>query len=166
MTDRGLVAGVVLVAVGLFIILSRTVGFSGPGPILLLIGSIFLILSAARRWRGPIAPGAILIGLGAGLALQDRFESWMPRWGSILLGLGAGFLLTAGVEAATGRLRRRGPIVPGVILVAIALIAAASERWNLAGFFRSLQALWPWALVAAGVLLVVRALRERRTQGD
>jgi hypothetical protein len=162
MSDRGFFAGVVLLAVGLYIILSRSLGLTGAGPILLLIGAIFLILSAARRWRGPIAPGAVLIGLGAGLMLQNRFESWMPRWGTILLGLGAGFLLAAALEAATGRLRRRGPIVPGLILVSIALIAAASEHWNLGGFFLWFHTLWPWALVVAGVLLVWQALKGRR----
>lgn len=163
MSDRGLVAGVVLVIVGLYIILSRTVGFGGPGPILLMIGAILLILSAARRWRGPIAPGAILVGLGAGFLLQGPFGDWMPRWATILLGLGAGFLLAAALEAAAGRLRRPGPIVPGVILVAVALVAAASQWLDLTRLFVWLDTVWPWLLVLAGVLLVGRALRGRST---
>jgi hypothetical protein len=163
MNDRGLIAGVVLVTVGLYIILSRTVGVNGAGPILLLIGTIFLILSALRRWRGPIAPGAILLGLGAGFLLQGPLDSWMPRWATIVLGLGAGFLLAAALEAAAGRLRRPGPIVPGVILVAIALVASAGERLELSRLFLWLDMLWPWALVAGGVLLVVTALRRRVT---
>ncbi len=163
MNDRSLVAGIVLVAVGLYIVLSRSLGFGGAGPLLLLIGAIFLTLSAARRWRGPIAPGAILMGLGAGILLQVPLEAWVPRWATIVLGLGAGFLLAAVLEAAAGRLRRPGPIVPGVILVVIALVAAAGERLSLDRFFRHLELWWPWALVAVGVVLLVRAFRGRHT---
>ncbi|HKD10836.1 MAG TPA: hypothetical protein VKE50_02130 [Thermoanaerobaculia bacterium] len=163
MRDRGLVAGIVLAAVGVYIILSRSVGFGGAGPLLILIGTVFLALSAARHWRGPIAPGAILMGLGAGLLLQGSWESWMPRWATIVLGLGAGFLLAAALEAAAGRLRRPGPIAPGVILVVIAIVAAANQRLNLDPFFRHLDFLWPWALVALGLILVFRALKGRQT---
>jgi hypothetical protein len=163
MKDRGLVAGIVLVLVGLYIVLSRTVGFGGPGPILFLLGVIFLTLSALRRWRGPILPGAVLLGLGSGFLLQRALGGWMPGWATILLGLGAGFLLAAALEAAAGRLRHPGPIVPGAILVATALVAALSQRAELTHFLFWLDTLWPWALVIGGVLLVITALRGRRT---
>jgi len=163
MSDRGLVAGVVLVLIGLYILLSRRVGFSGPGPILLLIGSGFLILSALRRWRGPIAPGAILVGLGAGFLFQGPLETLLPRWATLVLGLGAGFLLAAALEAAAGRLRGPGPIVPGTILVATAIVAAVAERFDLSRLVSWIGVVWPWALVAAGAVLVVTALSRRKT---
>jgi hypothetical protein len=163
MNDRGLVAGVVLLLIGLYILLSRRVGFSGPGPILVLIGSGFLILSALRRWRGPIAPGAILVGLGAGFLFQGPFDSFLPRWATLVLGLGAGFLLAAALEAAAGRLRAPGPIVPGAILVVTALLAALVERFDLSRLFRWVGVVWPWALVLAGAALVIAALRARKT---
>jgi hypothetical protein len=163
LSDRGLVAGVVLLLIGLYILLSRRVGFSGPGPILLLIGSGFLILSALRRWRGPIAPGAILVGLGAGFLFQGPMESLLPRWATLVLGLGAGFLLAAALEKAAGRLRAPGPIVPGTILVGTALLAAVVERFDLTRLFRWIGVVWPWALVLAGVALVVLALARRKT---
>lgn len=163
MTDRGLGAGLVLLLVGLYIVLARTVGFGGPGPVLLLIGSILVLLSAARRWRGPIAPGAVLVGLGAGLILQTPFDAWMPHWATVLLGLGAGFLLAAALEEAAGRTRATWPIVPGITLVVIALVAAASQRLDLARAFQRLDAVWPWTLVVAGLLLVARALWRNKT---
>lgn len=50
MSDRrSLTLGVVLLMLGVFFLLRHTVGFSGPGPILLLIGGIFLTLSALGR---------------------------------------------------------------------------------------------------------------------
>src|SRR5262249_46147131 len=163
MSDRGLVAGVVLVLIGLYILLSRRVGFSGPGPILLLIGFGFLILSALRRWRGPIAPGAILVGLGSGFLFQGLLENFLPRWATLVLGLGVGFLLAAALEAAAGRLRAPGPIVPGSILVATALLAGVAERFDLSRLVRWIGAVWPWALVAAGAALVIAALKGHRT---
>jgi hypothetical protein len=163
MSDRGLVAGVVLFLIGLYILLSRRVGFSGPGPILFLIGSGFLILSALRRWRGPILPGAILVGLGAAFLFQRPMEALLPWWATVVLGLGVGYLLAAALEAAAGRLRAPGPIVPGTILVATALLAAVVERFDLSRLFRWIGVVWPWALVLAGIALVTLALARRKT---
>src|SRR5262249_15899487 len=94
---RGLPLGVVLVLVGLFLFLQNIVSWHGPGPILILIGTALLTSSALRRFRGPLLPGAILLGLGAGFLLQVKLETWFPHWATILLGLAAGGLVRAPV---------------------------------------------------------------------
>lgn len=162
---RSLTAGIVLLLIGGFFLLSRTFDFSGPGVILCLIGTIFLVLSAVRGFRGPLLPGGVLLGLGAGFLLRTPLEWLLPRWATLVLGLGAGFLLVALLDrAARHGGRRPPPLVPGVILVAVALFAALAQHTPILDVLGQVENLWPWALVAAGVLLVGQALvRRRRT---
>ena len=159
---RGLVVGVVLLLLGAFFVLSRTFRFSGPGPILILIGSVFLALSALRRSRGPLLPGAVLVGLGAGFLLREPLEPWFPHWATILLGLGAGFLLVAALDRAAGRERRPSPLFPGVALILVAIFGAFTRAEAVREAIASVQHLWPWALVLAGALLVGQALLRKR----
>ncbi len=159
---RGLTLGIVLALIGGFFLLRRSVAFSGPGPTLLLLGAIFFAISALRSFRGPLLPGGVLLGLGGGFLLQSALETWVPRWATLLAGLGAGFLLVAALDRAAGY-ERRGPwLAPAVVLLGIAAGAAVARQVNLADFFERLVFLWPWLLVAAGVWLVVTALRRRR----
>ena len=160
---RGLIVGVVLLLLGGFFLLSRTFRFSGPGPILLLIGAIFLALAALRHARGPILPGAVLVGLGSGFLLREPLQAILPHWATIVLGLGAGFLLVAALDRAAGRDRRPSPLVPGIALVLVAIVGALTRQEALREAFGRLRDLWPWALVLAGVALVGQAvLRKRR----
>jgi hypothetical protein len=157
-----LTLGVVLSLIGAFFLLRRSVAFSGPGPTLLLLGAIFLAISALRAFRGPMLPGGVLLGLGGGFLLQGALEPWLPRWATLLLGLGAGFLLIAALDRAAGH-DRRGPwLAPALILLGTAAGAAIARRVNLTDFFERIAFLWPWLLVAVGVGLVVSALRRRQ----
>jgi hypothetical protein len=164
-TDRrSLPLGIVLLCLGLFFILSRTFRLSGPGAVLVLIGTIFVALSAARGFRGPLLPGGILLGLGSAFLLQARLEPLFPRWAAILLGLGAGFLLVAAIDRASGRERRPSPLLPGVVLVALAGIGAISQRTPIFEVLAGVRDLWPWALVLVGALLVGQSIvRGRKT---
>jgi hypothetical protein len=160
---RGLTVGIVLLLLGGFFLLSRTFHFSGPGVILILIGTIFLVLSALRGMRGPLLPGGVLLGLGAGFLLRTPLEQLFPRWATIVLGLGAGFLLVALIDRVAGRGGRRpSPLVPGVILVAVALFGALLQNTPLRDVLERVQDFWPWALVAVGVLLVAQAVVRKR----
>ncbi len=159
---RGANLGVALVALGLYFILARSFHFRGPGPILLLIGTILLAASALREFRGPLMPAGVLLGLGAGFLLRNPLERWMPGWATLLLGLGSGLLLAAGLERISGRNLRPAPLVPGIVLVAIALFTALAETLRIPDLlYDAAWRLWPFALVAAGVILVVRAMRGR-----
>ena len=160
--QRALAIGLVLLILGLFFVLSRTFGFSGPGVTLLLIGAIFLALSASRRFRGPLLPGGVLLGLGAGFLLREPLARLLPQWATLLLGLGAGFLLVAVLDRAAGRDRRPSPLFPGLVLVAIAVLAAIVRLTPLADVVADVRHLWPWALAAVGVLLVGQALLRGR----
>jgi hypothetical protein len=159
---RSLNLGVALVALGIYFALARHLHFRGPGPILLLLGTIFLVVSVLRDFRGPVVPAGVLLGLGAGFLLRDPLERWMPPWATLVLGVGAGLLLAAGLNRAAGRERRPTPLVPGLVLVAVALVTAASASLRLPeSLFEAVWRLWPFALVAAGGILVLQALRRR-----
>jgi hypothetical protein len=156
---RSLTAGLVLLVLGGFFLLSRS------GVILSLIGTIFLVLSAVRGFRGPLLPAGVLLGLGAGFLLRGPLAALLPPWATLVLGLGAGFLLVALLDRVAGHAGRRpSPLVPGVILVAVAFFGALAQHTPVLDVLRRIESLWPWALVAAGALLVVQAmLRSRKT---
>ena len=163
---RGLNLGVALVALGVYFLLARQLAFRGPGPILLLIGTILLTLSALRQWRGPTVAAGVLLGLGAAFLLRVPLERWMPHWATMLLGIGSGLLLAAGLERAGGRATRPGPLAPGIVLVAIALFAVLAENLRMpVELVDTLWRLWPWVIVAAGATLVIRALAARKSGG-
>ena len=159
---RGLAVGVVLLLLGTFFVLSRTFGFSGPGPILVVIGAIFLALSALRRARGPLLPGGVLLGLGSGFLAREPLEPIFPHWATLLLGLGAGFLLIAALDRAAGRDRRPSPLVPGVVLLLVALVGALTRQEAVREALAGVRHLWPWALVLAGAALVGKAMLRTR----
>ena len=159
---RGLNLGVAMVALGIYFILYRSLHFRGPGPILLLIGAILLAFSALREFRGPIVPAGVLLGLGAGFLLRDPLERWMPHWAVLLLGIGSGLLLAGGLGRMSGQDRRGAPIVPGVVLVSIALVTALSQNLVIPeSFYEAAWRLWPFALVVAGLILILRAGKTR-----
>jgi hypothetical protein len=159
---RDATAGIVLILLGLFFLLRHRLPLSGPGPILLIIGAAFFLVSAMRAFRGPLLPAGVCLGLGAGFLLRDPLERWMPAWGALLAGLGAGFLLVAAIDARMGRRGRRpAPLVPGVVLLAIAAGSAVGRLVDVSAIARSLAVAWPWLLVALGALLVIMSLRAR-----
>ncbi len=162
---RDVTAGVVLILLGAYFLLRHRLSISGPGPILIIIGAAFFLISAMRAFRGPLLPAGVCLGLGAGFLLRAPLEGWMPAWGALLLGLGGGFLLVAAIDASRGRSGRRpAPLVPGVVLLAIAAGSAVGRRLDLSGIAQSLAAAWPWLLVALGVLLVITSLRGRASR--
>ncbi len=155
--------GVLLVAIGTAALLSRYHLFAGPGAVVFALGIVFLAVSAAAGFSGPLLPGGILTGLGAALLLQHRLERHLPFWGIVVSGLGAGFLFVAAVDRAKGRERRPSPIVPGMILAGFGVLAWL-ERTPAFSWMRQVDVgeLWPWAVVAVGLVLAGRALLARR----
>jgi predicted Kef-type K+ transport protein len=159
---RGLTFGIVLVAIGGWFLLRRSLDLSGPGPILLLVGVILFAVSAANRFEGPLLAGCVLLGLGAGFLLEHRLSPWLSRGGVILLGLGCGFLMVVAVDAAVKRRRGPGALVAGLILTGLALSSALFRWLDLSAFRENFDRAWPWLLVAAGIVLVATSLKKRR----
>ncbi len=152
--------GVALVAFGVYALLQRSFHVHGPAPILLVIGAALFAVAAMRRFQGPLVPAGVLLGLGTAFLVRDAIEPWMPGWATILLGIGAGLLLAGALDR---REARRTPSMAGAALVAIALCAALAVNLHISiGLWDRLWQLWPFALVAAGALLVLQAFAGRR----
>jgi hypothetical protein len=160
MDRRGIGLGIALVGVGLYAFGARAWGWRGAGPTLLLLGAIFFAISAARRFRGPLLPAGVLLGLGVGFLLRDAVEPSWPRWAAILLGLGGGFLLVAAIDRALGRKREPPPLWPGLALCAVGGAAAATRAVSMRNLFGVLEPLWPFALIAAGLFVLATAKKR------
>ena len=160
---RGLNLGVALVVLGVYLVLKRSLHFHGPGPILLLIGAGLLTVSAFRDFRGPLVAAGVLLGLGTGFLLRDPLEPWVPGWATLLFGIGAGLVLASSFDRSAGRERRPTALVPGVILIGIAAVTAASANLRIPeNLYDLVWRYWPMALIAAGALIVVQAFRGNR----
>jgi hypothetical protein len=68
------------------------------------------------------------------------------------------------VDAAKSRARRPSPLLPGVVLGALAILSALRRSPALRWISDvDLHDFWPWAAVAVGLFLVARAFfRDRR----
>ena len=159
--QKGLRFGLVLILVGAFLLLRRFVDLSSPGPIVLLVGGILFVLSALRRFRGPLLPACVLLGLGAAIMLRGPLSEWFPEPATMMLGLGCGFLAVAALDVFANHVRGPGPRIAGAVLVGVAILAALARRFDLAAVLAQIEPYWPWLLVAVGAVLIATSLRKK-----
>ena len=167
--DRGaIVAGVVIIGIGVFFLLGQVVPNIGRW-IPLLIGLLFLAAFIARREYGFLIPGCIISGVGVGVLLSESVDE---QWSGavVLLSVAGGFIaiwLVSVLLRAGDREWPRGasrdaaralwwPLIPGGILALVAVIVLAEE-----GFDSDLLRWWPVLLIAAGVVILLSALSRR-----
>jgi hypothetical protein len=173
--ETSLIGGLALVGVGVLFLL-QNLGLLGPLADLIwalaftAAGAAFLgtFASAPARWWALI-PGFALLGIGALVGLQRLAPALAGAWGGALF-LG---MLSLGFWTVylTGR-ARWWALIPGGVLLTLALIAGLAERiggpdvgWVLflgLGVTFGLVAIAPtpggpirWALIPAGVMLAM-----------
>ena len=156
-----LAAGVILVVVGGVLLVTRfALMDTAPAWLLGLGVGMALIAIVSSSYRALVG-GMILLGLGAGMVLGDRGVAGMSSGAWIQLGLGAGFI-GIWVLALILRLNRHWwPLLPGAVLLALG--GARFLRHTAVIPPQAMVAIrtwWPAALVAAGVWVLVRALRK------
>lgn len=150
---RRVTAGAVLIAVGLAFYLLRRVEGLGGEIVLGVLGLAFLVAYLWRRAYPLLVPAGILLGLTAGIYLDDVLAGSIE---GVLLGLGCGFLFIYLVSLVYERRNVWWPLFPGGALVLISL--PVTEEWAERAFEN-----WPLLLVAVGVILVVAGLvRSKR----
>jgi hypothetical protein len=147
--------GLILIGLGAIFLLDRVVPDIGA-YLPLLVGLGFFVAFLATRAYGFLIPAGIVSGVGAGILLQQTYD----QGGIFLLALGGGFV-AIWLIGALFRLREHHwwPLIPGGILLTIGLVDLADESGPLSEL---LDIGWPILLVAVGLLVIVRALAERR----
>lgn len=146
-----LIGGLVLVGLGVVLLLAQyapAVGVYVP----LVVGLALLAVFAVRRSYGALVAGAIVTGVGIGVAIAANASGEIAG-AAVLLSLGGGFVGIWLLSQLFGLAERHWwPLVPGSILLFIGSALA------IGGGAMSLITYWPVVLIAVGVLIVLRAL--------
>jgi hypothetical protein len=147
--------GLILIGLGAIFLLDRLVPDIG-GYVPLIVGLGLFVAFLATRAYGFLIPAGIVSGVGAGILLQQTYD----QGGIFLLALGAGFA-SIWLIGSLFRLRENHwwPLIPGGILATIGLVDLADESGQLADV---LDIGWPVLLVVVGLLVIIRALAQRR----
>lgn len=153
-------AGGIAILLGVLVIVGS---FLPPGsrlvswPLIIVgIGAAFLLFAAGTSAVGLVIPGAIVLGLGCLLYVQTLagwWGSWAFAWALIPGFVGLGLLGFDRMTRASSGVRTTSYILLSVSAVLFLVFAAAIGRHA-----------WAWivlgaGLVAAGVLVVLRALK-------
>jgi hypothetical protein len=149
------VGGAVLITIGVALLLGQLVG-DAEQFVLLGIGLVLLLLFAVSRNPGTLIGGGIVTGLGAGVLVAANTEGEIAG-AAVLFGLGFGFL---GVWLVGTLMRieetKIWPLIPGAILIVVGIVVLAGTEAA-----RTLERLWPVALIGVGVVVLLAALRGR-----
>lgn len=149
------VGGAVLIAIGAGLLLGQLVE-DAEQFILLGIGLALLVLFAVSRNPGALIGGGIVTGLGAGVLVAANTEGDIAG-AAVIFGLGLGFI---GVWLVGQLMRIKEttiwPLIPGAILVVLGFVVLAGSETA-----QAFELLWPVALIAMGVVVLVAAVRGR-----
>lgn len=149
------VGGAVLIAIGAGLLLGQLVE-EAEQFILLGIGLALLVLFAVSRNPGALIGGGIVTGLGVGVLVAANTEGDIAG-AAVMFGLGLGFI---GVWLVGMLMRIKEttiwPLIPGAILVVLGFVVLAGSETA-----QAFELLWPVALIAIGVVVLVAAVRGR-----
>ena len=152
----GIVAGAILILVGLMNLAQFIPGFNIGLFFLPVLGACFLAAGLITRKVGLLIPGGIVMGVGAGALLTMGLlptASEMVSGGAFFFGLAGGFSLITLASLFIGR-RMAWPLIPAAGLTAFGAILFTGET-GLA-LLTSLRFVWPLVLIAIGLYLVLR----------
>jgi len=149
-TERPWIAGVVLIAIGLLLLVVQL--FKPADTDWIVTGGLsvmFLAFYVGTRKYGFVVPAMILAGLAVGLGFEDA--GYGVNGTAVVLGLAAGFIAIYVVSALTGVAAAWWPLVPGGILAVVggsqAIGGTAAEAF--------VTIWWPIALIAVGAFVLV-----------
>jgi hypothetical protein len=147
--NRRVAGGLALVVVGGALQLIQLGVITGDRT-LLVLGVALLAGYAFTSHYGLLVSGAILTGLGAGLAARAWAGSGA---GAVSMGLGLGFMAIPLIEQARGvQNASRWPVMPGSALTAVGVLLTARAM----GLLELLSRWWPMILVAIGAWMLLR----------
>jgi len=155
---RRLVAGSVLILLGLTLFAVQYVEGIGQSAVFFIIGGVFLGAYLYQREYGLLIPACILMGLGVGsIAQPARF----PFGSGAQLGLGIGFVAIFVIALIYERRSHWWPLIPGGILI----VTSIPDADRVFDFL--LDRGWPLILVIIGLMILLGAFGRsgRRRSG-
>ncbi len=162
----GLVGGLILVTIGLIALAAQFIDLDGfPNLGLLIvptIGILLLLWGVFTRDAGPIIPGGIMSGIGLGIVLiAGPFElvSGQNEGGVFMLSFALGWLLITVLTAVFTSKTHWWALIPATIMGLIGgaiLVGGVFE--TVLSFFGKL---WPIALIALGVSVLLQSIRKQ-----
>ena len=141
---RGVVAGLILIFLGLAFLADQLIGGFGDSAITFLIGAAFLAGYFYYRNYGLLIPGCILVGIAFG-SVGEQTVFGIGDFSQV--GLGLGFIAIYLIDLAYSGSTHWWPLIPGGILVVTGL--PQGERLFEVG--------WPLILVFIGLAILACA---------
>ena len=163
MRRSSIVAGIILILVGLFFLLlplfpniSGVIDISEHWPLIIVsVGALFLF-AALIGAPGLAVPGSIITGIGCLLLYQnlnDAWESWAYAWALIPGFVGIGIIIARTLEGQARRgLRKGGTLIFISLILFLAFGAFLGDGINFG-------VLWAVLLIGLGLRLLIKTLR-------
>lgn len=151
-SDRRIVAGIVLIVVGIGLLLLQLFEGLGQSSWLLFVGALFIVGYFLRRAYGFLVAGGILFGIGLGQLGEELLD---VGDGIGALGLGIGFVSIYAIDRAGRRDAPWWPLIPGLILVVTGLGSVGDEVAEVMSY------VWPGLLILVGLVLIFGLSRNR-----
>jgi hypothetical protein len=167
-SSRGrLVMGVLLVLIGLVFLalqfspeLAQWFQLNLSWPLIVVgVGGLLLIIGLLTGEPGMAIPACIVAGIGGILYYQNSTEdwtSWAYAWALIPGFVGVGMVLAGILGSKEYHIFRRGFSLMLISLVLFILLGSFFGAFNFLGVY------WPLLVVAAGILIIIRAFFPRR----
>jgi hypothetical protein len=162
-----LVMGVLLVLIGLgFLALQFSPTFAQwfqvnlSWPLIVVgVGGLLLVIGLLTGAPGMAIPACIVAGIGAILYYQNTTSNWMSwsyAWTLIPGFVGVGMVLAGILGSKEYHIIRRGFSLIVLSLVLFILFGSFFGVFNFLGVY------WPVLVIAAGILIIIRAFFPRK----
>jgi len=163
----GLVGGLILIIIGFIALANQFIDFDSLPNLGLFIvpgiGALLLLMGIFTRDAGPIIPGGILSGIGLGSLLIagpfDGFLSTQNEGGIFLLSFALGWVSITVLTAVFTRKTYWWPLIPAVIMGLIGGTVLVGGVFETA--LTLFGKLWPIALIALGVSVLLQSVRKQ-----
>ncbi len=127
--------------------------------VLMIIGIGLFVAGILQKDHGAVFPGTFLFLFGLLFSLKNSriiLMDWWELWPVILLLLGIAFLAHYIFDTD-----RKGRLLPGILLIAIAfLLLFVPFCWY--DIFYWVSKLWPVILIITGLYLIIKSTRRRK----
>ena len=148
MKSKGqILAGIILILLGLLIIFLKFYTFHHPSSFLILIGGFFLAAYFYNKAYGLLIPGCLLLGI----ALSSGHTGYSTFSHSGTWGLGFGFFAIYLIDLFYQGKTHWWPLIPGFILVITGIRGAS--HW--------LAKSWPVFIIILGIIIIIRSLKPQ-----